>query len=110
MRARELTKGDRAMDKALTEMMEAMLMQAVKNVLSDLQQEVTEVADTKMEVKKLKLLKVSEVAEVLGTTVQFVYEEINKGRLEALELAGKKVRIAELERYINTREKVEIAA
>lgn len=98
------------MNGAVLEMVEELVMQAVRNVLNDLQREVTEVADTKMEVKKLKLLKVSEVAEILGTTIQYVYEEINQGKLEALELAGKKVRISELERYINTKEKSEVVA
>lgn len=89
------------MNEAIIEMMEEIVMQAVKNSITKLREEVVDVTNARMEVKKLQLLTVAEAADVIGVSVPYVNQEVNNGNIEAMYLAGRKIRVTELERYIN---------
>lgn len=49
------------------------------------------------------LYTIREVAKILKTNPNFVYNEIASGRLTAILLGSKKVRGKDLEKYINSR-------
>lgn len=48
-----------------------------------------------------KIYTVKEVAELLKTTRNFIYNEINEGRLKAIKIGTMKIRESDLEDYIN---------